>query len=299
MNASILGWMFRLMLACLCLAAGSAQAVYSCNVSATSLGVIYAQGTNTRIDATGTVTLNCTRNVATDANTLTYGIAPDDGANENGGNRRARLAASGNYLTYTLTRGTTAGGGATCQDTNNWNVDNLPANVILGTLNFGTAASASVTWGFCARVRGNQGSPTAGLYVDNIIVTAAYPATLSGATTTAAFTYTIGAINQCVLSSQPSNMAFNYGSFQAAPQVTTQTFALACSNALPWSVAITPANGTLLGLNYTLARAPTAGSGTGNPQNIVITATMPAGQQGTCPTGSCSATQPHTLTITY
>jgi hypothetical protein len=299
MNARALQRMLRLALACLGLAAGGAEAAYSCSITATNVGAIYRTGTTVRQDVVGSVTLTCTRNVATDPNTLTYAIAPDDGANENGTNRRAKRTSSANYLTYTLTRGTTAGGGATCQDANNWNQDNLPNNLILGTLAFNAAASASVTWGFCARVQGNQGSPTAGLYVDNIIVTAAYPATISSATTTAAFTYTIGAVNQCVMSSQPSNMAFNYGSFQAAPQVITQTFALACSNALPWSVAIAPASSTLLGLNYTLARAPTAGSGNGSPQNIVITATMPAGQQGACATGACSASQAHTMTITY
>jgi hypothetical protein len=48
-----------------------------------------------------------------------------------------------------------------------------------------------------------------------------------------------------------------------------------------------------------LTRAPAAGTGNGAAQNIVITGTMPAGQQGVCSTATCSASQAHTITISY
>lgn len=295
MNASILRRLLRMLPAALFLVAGTAQAAYSCNVSATSVGVIYARGGANRVDVVGAVTLNCTRDLS-DANVLSYQIGANNGNHYAGGSRRVRRGTSGDYLDYSLTRGAAVGGAATCADSSNW--DQGFSNSMVGTVNFGAGSAASATWGFCVRIRGNQGNPTAGQYVDIVGLGAQYPM-LTGATTTGTFTYTVGARNQCVMNSFPTEMNFNYNSFQPAPQVTTQTFRIACSNNLPWSVALAPANGTLLGLNYTLSRAPASGTGNGAAQDIVITGTMPANQQGTCATATCSATQPHTLTVTY
>lgn len=300
MNARTWTLLLRLAAACLLLASGTAHAAYSCSLSITDTGVIYAQGGGNRIDATGTLTITCNRDVAADANTLSYRIGADNGANYSNPDRRVRLGATGNYLVYSLTRGAAVGGAATCADASNWGQIIVSANVMSGTLNFGAAASASANWGFCLRVRGNQGNPAAGTYTDALNVYAQYPNTLFGAVTPAAtLNYSIGARNVCVLNSFPNDMAFSYNSFQAAAQVLTQTIGVACSNALPWSVAIAPTGGTLLGLNYTLTRAPASGTGNGATQNIVITGTIAAGQQGSCSTSTCSASQAHTLTISY
>ena len=295
-------WTFllRLAMACLLLAGSGAHAAYSCSLAITDTGVIYRAGNNNRVDATGTVTITCNRDIAVDANTLTYRIGADNGANYANPNRRARRGATGNYLVYTLTRGATVGGAATCADTSNWGQIIVTANVMSGTLNFGTSGTASANWGFCLRVRGNQGNPTAGTYTDIVNVYAQYPATLFGAITPAAsLNYSIGVSNVCVLNSFPTDMSFTYNSFQPAVQVRTQTIKVACSNGLPWTVAIAPTTGTLLGLNYTLTRTPASGNGNGAAQNIVITGTMAGGQQGACTTATCSASKAHTVTITY
>lgn len=297
MSARTWTFLLKLAAACLLLAGGSAHAVYSCSLSITDTGVIYNQGNNSRTDATGTVTITCTRDVSTDANSLTYRIGADNGLWYNNG-LQTRLGATNNYLDYTLTRGATVGGSATCADTTNWSA--TTTTVMNGTLAFGASASASATWGFCLRVRGNQGNPTAGTYTDAVGVYAQYPATTNGAITPpATLNYSIGARNVCVLNSFPTDMSFSYNSFQAAAQTRTQTIAVACSNNLPWTVAVAPTTGTLLGLNYTMTRAPVSGTGNGAAQNIVITATMAAGQQGRCTTSTCSASQAHTITISY
>ncbi|MDB5857959.1 MAG: hypothetical protein JWQ76_1648 [Ramlibacter sp.] len=290
----------RLVAACLLLAGGTAHAAYSCSLAITDTGVIYAKGAASRIDSTGTVTITCNRDVAADANTLTYRIGADNGAHYSNPDRRVRLGATANYLVYSLTRGAAVGGGATCADTSNWSQVTVPANTMSGTLNFGAAATATANWGFCLRVRGNQGNPTAGTYTDAVNVTAQYPATVAGAITPPAIlNYSIGALNVCVLNSFPTDMAFSYNSFQAAAQTRTQTIGVACSNGLPWTVAVAPPTGTLLSLTYTLTRLPVSGTGNGATQNVVITGTMAAGQQGKCPTATCSASQAHTVTISY
>jgi spore coat protein U-like protein len=293
-------FLLRFAMAWLLLACGTAHAAYSCSLSITDTGVIYAQGGGSRVDATGTLTLSCNRDVAADANSLTYRIGADNGANYSNPDRRARLGATANYLVYSLTRGAAVGGAAACSDAGNWGQIVVSANVMSGTLSFGAAPTATATWGFCLRVRGNQGNPSAGTYTDAVNVYAQYPSTLFGAVTPAAqLNYSIGARNVCVLNTFPTDMAFSYNSFQVGAQVLTQTVKVACSNALPWTVAITPTTGTLLGLNYTLTRAPVSGTGNGATQNIVITGTMPAGQQGVCATSTCSASQGHTVTISY
>ena len=59
-------------------------------------------------------------------------------------------------------------------------------------------------------------------------------------------------------------------------------------------------SGDLLGLQYSLALSATGTQvGTGIAQNASVNGAIAAGQSGTCGTGSCSATQTRTLTITY
>lgn len=278
-------------------------AAYSCDVSATSVGVIY---TAANVDTNGSVLLTCTR-LLTDANTLTYRIKANDGTNAQAAApfRRAERGTSGNFLNYILRRGTAAGGAATCGNTSTWRAPATgTTNVITGTLNFGTALTQSVTWGYCVRVRGTAGgnpaAPTAGVYTDSFNVFGQYPNNNAGAlTSSVAVNYTVGVNNQCVFNTFPSAMVFNYTSFTGTAQSAARTFDLRCSNALPWSVAVSPASTTLLGLNYTMGISPASGTGNGADQVITLTGTLPANQAGTCAGATCAGTQAHTVTITY
>ena len=280
----------------LLLGSGSSWAAYDCNVSVASVSVLYTTGTDQ--DTNGSVTLTCTR-AATDGNSLTYRLKADNGINATGNQRRGRLGATGNRLNYSLTRGS-IGGAATCTNNGNWRAPNGANNTMQGTLAFGAALTASVTWGFCARLRGNQGSPTAGAYTDTVQVFAQYPGTNAGAlTSSVSLDYRAGVGNACVFNTYPNNLAFNYASFSPTPQTNSQNFDLRCSNGLFWSLDIDPASNTLLGLDYTVSTTPASGTGTGNDQAITLTGTLPANQAGTCAMGACSATQAHVLTVTY
>ncbi|HYF43406.1 MAG TPA: spore coat protein U domain-containing protein [Ramlibacter sp.] len=282
------------------LLAAPAHAAYSCSLTTNSVGVLYVSGGG-NIDANGTVILTCTRDVATDANSLTYRIKADNGLNWSGADRRVRLGATANRLTYYLRRGTAAGGAATCGNSSTWSAPATgTTNVITGTLSFGAAATASVTWGFCVRVRGNQGAPTAGLYTDGVQVTAQYPNSDFGTLTLSeTLNYQVGVTNQCVFNMTPHPIVFNYTSFSPTAQTASQTFEVRCSNALPWTVNIPSANGTLLGLNYTLAPSPTSGTGTGADQTVTVTGTIAAGQAGTCSAATCTGSNSHTIEISY
>lgn len=289
--------------AALAVSGHSTWAAYSCDVSATSVGVIY---TAANVDTNGSVVLTCTR-AGTDANTLTYRIKADDGSNAQAAApyRRAERGTSGNFLNYILRRGTAAGGAATCGNTSTWRAPATgTTNVITGTLAFGAALTASVTWGYCIRVRGTAGgnpaAPTAGVYTDAFNVFAQYPNNNGGALTSSVpVGYTVGVNNQCVFNTFPSAMVFNYTSFTGTPQSVVRTFELRCSNALPWSVAVSPASTTLLGLNYTMGISPASGTGNGADQVITLTGNLPANQAGTCSGATCAGTQAHTVSITY
>lgn len=275
-----------------------AQAAYSCNVSVTSVGVTYSQSGN--VNANGTTTINCTRSSG-DANLLSYRIKADNGLNASGSQLRVRLGATGNYINYSLARGTSAGGAATCSNTTNWDAPATgTTNVITGTLNFGGNLSASAVWGYCVRVRPVSPSPASGIYTDTVQIFGQYPNNNGGTLTASSpLNYSVSVGSQCQFGTLPSSLSFNYTSFSTIAQTASGNFNVLCSNTLPWTISVTPANDTLLGLNYSLNLSPASGTGTGLNQLITLTGTVPAGQAGTCNTAVCTASKVHTVTITY
>lgn len=276
-----------------------AHAAYSCTVTATSTGLIYQ--TPTPNDVTGSATLTCTRSSG-DANTLTYRLKASDGNNATGSQpfRRVRLSSSSNYLEYSLRRS------GTCNNNTNWRA---PAtgntDVQNSTLSFGTALMASATLTYCIRVRVNAGnnpaSPAAGVYSDTFNVFAQYPSSDAGTLSPSApVLMTVGVNSQCVFNTYPGNLVFNYTAFSASAQTANTSFMLRCSSGLPWSISVSPNPAVLQGLRYTITPAPASGSGNGNTgQSVTLTGSMPAGQAGTCNGPACTATQAHTVTITY
>ncbi len=288
------------LLALLALATDKGWAAYDCFVSVTSSDAFYSSTSN--VDTNGTVTLTCSR-TASDANTLSYRIMAGPGLNPspNGQDRRVRLGATANYLTYSLSRGTTEGGGAACANNSNWEDPTVgAAKVITGSLNFGVALTASATWGYCIRLPA-QGLPAAGTYTDTVRVFAQYPDSNAGATTAPALLgYTVWVGDHCVFGTYPGTMAFTYTSFSPSAVTATQSFVLRCSQGTPWTVSVDPSTSTLLGLDYSIAASPVSSIGLGSTgQTVTLTGTIPAGRAGTCSLGTCSATQTHTVTISY
>lgn len=108
----------------------------------------------------------------------------------------------------------------------------------------------------------------------------------------------------------PADVVFAYTSFQVANQASTGGgFSVTCTNTLPYSMSLSAASGTIIGLNYQLALPGQAlgaagplpiGSGSGAVQALAITGQMASGQSGTCALATCTpAPNVHTLTITY
>ena len=284
-----------------------AWAVFSCSLSSPSpLNAVFAGAVN--VDRNGSVVITCTRDPATDPATLSYRIKATDGTNLRAAApfHRVRRGATADYLNYSLRRGTAVGGAATCGGTTTWR---SPAtgvvNVITGNLAFAAgAASASATWGYCIRVRsggGNLVAPTPGTYDDAFLITAQYPNNDAGALSPAVTAgYSVLVNSVCSFVSVPAAMTFNYTAF-GPQQSLARNFNLRCSRTLPWTLTVSPASNTLLGLLYNITLSRAGGNGTGANQAITATGTIPANQAGTCAEadGTCTATRAHTLTITY
>ncbi|HET7731918.1 MAG TPA: spore coat protein U domain-containing protein [Usitatibacter sp.] len=113
------------------------------------------------------------------------------------------------------------------------------------------------------------------------------------------FNVNVTVTSTCAITTNPGDITLAYTDAQAGPATGTTTFALRCTNTLPYSLSFTAAGGTVAGLAYTLAASGQTAAGTGAAQTVTVTATAAGGQSITCATATCSGSQAHTVTVTY
>lgn len=123
------------------------------------------------------------------------------------------------------------------------------------------------------------------------------------------FDVTINLTSACQINTAPSTITIPYTSFGAAPTPVTTGFAVQCTNTLPYSMDIGAASATMAGVNLTYnlvirnagdsANVTGLQTATGAATSFLVKASMAGAQQGTCATGTCTATASRTLTITY
>jgi spore coat protein U-like protein len=291
--------------ALLCTCALQAEAAITCTLAATSVALNYVNGQGTNANASGTITLNCTR-LSTDANSTTYWVSIDYGS-RTGLTRRVFRHSGGTTNTNRLDVNIYKNG-----TTTDWTHTNTGTGRVNGTLAFGAALSASTTLTYNFRVTAGQTGNTAGIF-DETFITSLQLTTAGAVVATASFTPTVSIIAQCFVGQvasgnvapgaiSPSTLTLAYTSFATTNQTANMTFTVHCTRNTTYTLAIAPASGTLLGLNYTLAMSPPgtpAITGTGLAQSYTVTGTINSGQAGTCSTAACSATQNTTLTVTY
>lgn len=269
-------------------AATWAQAAITCSIDQPSPGFSSAyvpSNPGTNITQTS-FTVTCTRGLVTDATTVNYSIATNNGLNPGGGSNNA--AFGGNLIKYDTYRDS----GCSLRWKGGGNVFTL--SMTLGAV--GVPTSVQTTYWGCIPA-GQTGLP-AGTYTDTVTMTlTAAGTTIVGAPFT--FPVSIFTPSVCTITSAPGNIVFAYTAFQAAPATANTTFGATCTNLLPYTMALNATSGVVSGLQYLLALSAASSTGTGFQQTHSINGTMPASQAGTCATGSCSATNIHTLTITY
>lgn len=254
---------------------------------------------DTSVDAKLQVWVTCTRPAN---NVATFRIKADTGSNALATSpfRSMRLSGTSARLAYTLRRPPDD-----CGDTTNWLAPATgDAQVIWHALSFFTTqgTEARAGWLYCVRVLASANQdpwPAAGLYTDTFNLFVQYPANDTGVTGAAVpVRLTVNVPPRCVVS-PPAALQFDYASFSKQDVPASQSASLRCSNGLPWTATLDQNRGNLLGLDYTLSLETPSGTGTGLPQTLRITGLVRAGQAGTCASGTCTARQRHTLTVTY
>ena len=297
-------WALLAVLAC---CGGPALAQYSCNINTGSLASAgnYDPFSATPNDTTGLLTLNnCTRaRGGGNRFPATFWLGADNGRNF-AGSRRMRNGTTGNYLTYFLGSGncTTAWGATNATGYTFANGNTGPNDVV--TLPDPLSPGAP----FCLRI--NAGQTTAvpsslltvppGLYSD--IVRLTLRSANSGGFQWAFVDVTLSTRVDpaCQFTTPPANIELNYTSFSTAAVSASSDFQVRCTNTTSYNLSVEPNTGlSLLGLNYGVGVSSPAGAGTGATQLFSVTANIPANQSGTCSAPPCTATQNHSVKLTY
>lgn len=274
-------WQQLLMALLLLLLLPAARAAISCtSVTAPSVAISYTSNTTTSLQSYFTV--SCTRTSTNDATSVSYDVFADNGLNPTGQNNRATLGtATVRYDVYTSSScGTQWKGNKAMSDTITWSAGST-----------GTITKQTSFWTCIVTA---QTPTSSGTYSDTIGLTLTYNNTNVYGTVGVS----IYAPALCTMTTAAGDLTLNYTAF--GPQVSqSTTFAVTCTNGMPYTVSTDVTEGVLTGLRYVLSLSSTSANGTGAAQSHSITATLPAGQAGTCAGGSCAATRTHTLTIAY
>jgi spore coat protein U-like protein len=269
----LVAWALLLLLPC-------ARAAITCT-SVTSPGVSINYQTNTTASVQGFFTVSCTRTSAGDPGSVSYEVTADNGLYRQGQVNRAALGTARlNYDLYTNSGCTTE-----------WRA-NQP---ISDTISWAPGSTGTVTKqaSFWACVPA-QSPTSSGGYTDQVGLTLTYNNTTLAGTVGV----TIFAPAYCLLLAAPADLILSYAAF--GPQVAqSTTFRTRCTNGMPYTISTDVVEGVLSGVRYVLSLSDTSPNGTGQSQTFTLTATAPANQAGQCPTGACTGTRVHTLTISY
>jgi spore coat protein U-like protein len=275
-------WKHVLLALLLALLLPAARAAITCtSVTAPAVAISYTSNTTTSVQSYFTV--SCTRTSTNDATSVSYDVYADNGQNPTGQNNRATLGtATLRYDVYTnASCGTQWKGNKAISDTITWTGGST-----------GTITRQTSYWTCIVTA---QTPTSSGTYSDTIGLTLTYGNNVNVYGTVGVSLY---APALCTMTTPAGDLALNYTAF--GPQVSqSTTFAVTCTSGMPYTISTDVTEEVLTGLRYVLSLSSSSSNGTGAAQSHSITATVPAGQAGTCASGSCSATRTHTLTITY
>ncbi|HEY1230416.1 MAG TPA: spore coat protein U domain-containing protein [Ramlibacter sp.] len=279
-------FLLALATAWLLLLPGAASAAYSCNISSSGFRTAYDPTVATTNITQSSVTINCTR-ASGDSTSMPFSLSADNGLNPKGINNQAFLAPN-NFLRYDIYMDGSCG--------TQWkgnNTFNGPLIFPSGQL----SATANVTyWGCIASAQ----NVAAGVYGDTVNMKLSYGPNPQSSTGLTPFPVSIATPATCALTQPPGTLNFGiYPSLSPVAVNGSAQFGVTCTSYLPYTMAISPGTGTLVGLNYTLSLATPSSTGTGALQNFTVDGTIAAGQAGVCGTATCTGQNTHTLTITY
>lgn len=267
----------------LLLSGAPAHAVVDCGVTSSGFRTAYDPALATWTTAQASVVVSCTRSdPANDPSRVNYTVKANNGLYANGTNNRALSGTT--YAKYDVYMD------AACAT--QWKGN----TAFSGTIDFGVSSTATHTYWGCVGAR--QTALPAGTFTDTVTMTMTYGPNPQ-LTATGMFGVNIVTQGQCSFSSPPGTLSFTYTSFQTTPVNVSAFFGVTCTSGLPYTLSLDSGGGTIAGLSYSLALSGAAGTGSGAQQSLSVDGTMAAGQPGTCAMGTCTGTNPHTVTIAY
>jgi spore coat protein U-like protein len=256
-----------------------ARAAITCS-SVTSPGITMSYVNSTTMSVQTYVTVTCTRGSAGDPTSQAYTVKVDNGLNPASSSRNKVMngTASLIYDTYTNSACSTQ-----------WGTTTTIADTISWGSSTGPLSKQTSYWGCITTA---QAATASGAYTDTVGMTLTYGAS----TLTGTLPVVIYAPAACTVS-PPSQFNLAYTAF--GPQVSlNKLFNVTCTSGMPYAMSLDATSGTLAGLSYTVALSAAGSSGTGLAQGYFATATIPAGQAGSCASG-CTGTATHVITVTY
>ena len=277
---------------------GKANAAITCTITAPiTLNFVYVSGTNNTSPNNklqSAIRATCQRTLAGDPTTAVLTLGANDGLQPTGTTNQALF--SGNLVRYNLWRDVACS--AQFRDTA---ATRISANFASTTLN-----PVTLTFDYWACIPGQVVSSfPAGVYTDSVSLFLRNGAVQLA---TASIPVNITAPAKCSVSGGPGNITFTYTAFGPANFQYTG-FSADCTNALPYTMDVSPATGVVGGLRYDLglsdvvgsagsigpASLSRTGSATGSRPHVIngVMVSNQAGLQGAI------VPQPHTLTITY
>ena len=288
--------LIRILLALALASAACGARAQSCTITTGNLasGANYNPFSAAFNDTAGLFSISCTRPKGGTAKFPgTFYVGATNGANYLGGRR---LAFGTNYLSYELYRNysgcSTPWGSTAITDVYSYANSNTQGNDTTTNPNPLTSGTA-----YCFRITGGANTAVPGTYSDTVqIGIAESPTVIWG---TAAVTLSTTIVPACTFITQPGAMTLNYTSFSSSPVSASTPFQLRCTNSTTYTLGFDTPTGTVLGLNYNLSLNTGTGTGSGVPQGYTVTATLPAGQAGTCSGASCTSTITRSVLVTY
>ncbi|WP_298932975.1 spore coat protein U domain-containing protein [uncultured Ramlibacter sp.] len=274
------------LLGLLALACTPASARINCSITSPGITVSYPAGVT--LSEQSYFSVSCSRQTG-DPLSVTYAVGVDNGLYANGAQNRAREQwwIIPIYMNYDMYRNAACSSAWT--DTNNTRISDTI------TWSGGTDTSLRTKQTAYWTCIPSQTGMYAGAYEDTVTFTLQANNVTTATGVAAVKVYAPAA---CDFTATPTNINFTYTAFGAAVTAST-TFSTECSRLMPYTLAVSPTTGTVVGLTYSLSLSATSATGTGGAQNFTITGTMPAGQPGSCNGAVCTGSVPHTVTLSY
>lgn len=266
------------------------HAAITCSLAPNGVTTTYAQAAVT--SATSSLTVNCSRLATDSAASEIYFLSLDQGEPPNGRDMTRQNGTE--LLRYSIFRNSNFTGTWTINAGKN--AGDTAAGGLNVPINWAGGTSFSVSIPYYFRINSGINRP-AGIY-DDVANFRLFVARNGLQLATATINLNTSIVAQCFFNTTGA-VALNYTSFSNVARTGTSNYSMSCTLGTPYTMAVTPASGTLLDLPYMLTLSQASGVGSAFPQNYVVTATVPSNQAGICAIGTCSATQTHQIVITY